>query len=858
MRPILAFSMLLLSTITHGFAQENKVAPQTDSTKSGSDKATMDALSGYASRISADNFNQGAVFSPLQLIQGKVPGFVINCLNVNDPNPDLQIQSRGISTLYLNTDPMYVIDGIRVENPDVVPVGNIESIEVLKSLSETAPYGIRGGNGVILIKTKSNNSKPLTVTYNTYAYGETYAKKSSYMSVSEWRNLKQAWLSSPYFQLNSKSTTMRDYNANTNWRKEVSQYKLSDAHHLGFFGGYKKTSYSAMLNYNDYKGIIQKTGNTIYSGQISASQLALKDKLQVNISVMGTLRKYCEMNDNPYLTYTDSNTGLKYSNIVSYANRYNPTIPVYNNDGTYGMDTTYYSYNPLSKINNTVDNRESRNTLLTFRVSYEIVKGLKFSASWSKNKTFAENSFSNAYQNTTANQYLAGQKETRDQKERLYSVKLIYTKSLASHSFDIGLNYSGEHQDFNYNYHDSIIQNGTQPIIRNGRTSDGYSDVKNLSGTVKYNYKNKYYVSFDILEETSPFYNWDKSAQYFPSFSAAWSLKNENFLANASWLNELKIRSGYGVGQRMIKLTDNAADNSFMPNSQLHGEKMKEEDVGIDVCLLSGRLYFSADYYQRKTKDGIVVVAIPYPTPFYLRNEPEIQNKGWEFYVKAQPFINQLKWKFDFNISFNKNKLLSNIVANNGVSLNEQEADNFYGPQFAGYSSANDILFYDNNGNTSTDWYDYKKKLGNGVPKSLFGLTNNFEYKNFELSIFIRGGLGFEIANSAMLDEYKKVLQSVDQRDILNASFLNSTDYVVEKGDYAKISYVSFGYMIPIDKKIMKSVRVYVACNNVALFTKARDVDPEKAGINGIYPGKYYYEKYPDTRIFLLGLNVSF
>jgi TonB-dependent starch-binding outer membrane protein SusC len=852
MKPMLLFILIHAVNISCGFSQEIEDNPKADSVgTTNSNKTSHNKLSGYSSLIGYSDFNKGAVFSPMLLIQGKVPGFTVNCLNANDPNPNLQIQSRGTSTLVLSTEPLYIINGIPMESPDIVPVENIESIEILKNLSETAPYGIRGANGVVIIKTKSSYTKPLTVSYSTYMYGETFANKSNYMSVDEWRMLKQKWASSDYVALKfTSSDFMIDYNANTDWRKEISQNKLSQAHNIGFLGGYEKTSYSVMLNYDNYNGIIQKTDNTTYSGQLSVSQLALKDKLQIDISAISTYRKYHEINNNPYLGST-TNTGVAMSDIIAYTNYYNPTAPVYNSDGTYEIAKDYWP-NPVSKINNTTDNRVLKNTLISLHASYEIIKGLKLSASWSEHKTTLENTFSNYDLEPIDHKDLSETKELNNQKERIYSVKLNYNKTIAFHNFDISLSYLQQNNIVHYNYQDSVIRDEYSVIKKSFDYDDENYDIKNLSASVKYNYKSKYYFSFNILKEKSPLYNLNNSTQYFPSFSSAWILSNEDFLREADWLNELKIRASYGVGQRRL-----ITQSDLIPTSNEHGENMHECTIGVDVSLLSNRLCFSTDYYNRKTKDGVLKVTTPYSS--YLKNETEIQNKGWEFYIKAKPFINPIKWTVDFNISFNKNIAKSDDLS----SLNDQPVGNFFGYRFAGFSSNGQMLVYDNNGNITTGNADYQKILGNGVPKSFFGFTNTFEYKNFELSILLRGALGFEIKNLDKLDgygslNYKKSTLTTDPMYIVNEQSIQNTDYIIEKGDYLKISNITLGYTIPLKDKKISSFKVYVACNNVALFTKATNVDPEMAGITGLDPGVYYCERYPETRIFLLGLKVSF
>jgi TonB-linked SusC/RagA family outer membrane protein len=863
------FFLILFINMNCNFAQEINDSLETDSIKTDNvNKPDNDVFSNYYSKINAEDFNRGVAVSPMQLIQGRVPGFVINNLKPNDPNPSIQMQMRGTSTLYLTTEPLYIIDGIPLGNQDVIPAENIESVEVLKSLSETAPYGVRGGNGVVLITTRRNSPQPLTVTYNMYLYTETYTEKSAYMSAPEWRKLKQDWASSTNSFLADQSKEMIDYNANTNWRREIMQNKLSQAQNLGFFGGYKKTSYTAIFNYNNNNGILQKTGNSTISGQLSVSQLALKDKLQVDLSVIETYRKFSEINNNPYFGSVEP--GPKSSNIISIANHYNPTLPVFNAYGNYERDTSflhkygyaYLTYNPLEQLANITDKRVLNNTLMHMQASYEIVRGLKFSTSYSKYKTTTKNLFSK-YFHVDQQESLYQTNETYDKKERILAASLNYNKSAGFHHFDLLIGYSNFQNDDNSNntYQNSEISDGANSITKIQHFSN---TIRNISGSIKYNYKSKYYLSFGLLKETSPFYTSGSPTRYFPTLSVAWSLGNEGLLTNMTWLNDLKIRAGYGVGQHQV-ISDNEPSfgSTAIANSGSIGEKMAESNFGIDGSFVSNRICISIDYYNRKTKDGIEIWVAPEESGFQASkiNNVEIQNKGWEFYLKSQPLINTIKWTFNFNISLNKNIILSDIYRSYG-NIKGQPVSNFYGYQFAGYSGTDRMLVFDKNGNTTTEkTNDNIMILGNGVPKSFFGFTNNFGYKNFDLSIFVRGAVGFEIQNVFQLDGYsfinhKKALPSVDQRDITNYA-LPETDYFIEKGDYIKIDIISLGYTIPFDKRFIKSAKVSIGCNNAALFTKFTGGNPEKVGIKGEKSGYYYYEKYPGTRIFSLGLKFT-
>jgi TonB-linked SusC/RagA family outer membrane protein len=840
------FSVILGMSINLIYAQN-----LSDSTKV--DSSTIEILSNPVDfnswdtgfKVNFNDFNKGAIFSPLQLIQGKVPGFTINCLNVNDPNPDIQTQLRGASSAYLPNKPLYIVNGIALDNIDFIPVENIESIEVLKNISETALYGIRGVDGVIIISTKKSLPQKFNISYNTYGYIEKLGK-SDYMTANEWRQLKATWANSIYSEVNNYGNHAPDYNANTDWLKEISQNKLSQSHFLDFSGTFNKTSYMANVAYNSYNGIVQKTGNKMLSGQLYISQLALKDKLQVSLFVIGTDREYSAINKSKYLNFLNSN-------IIHRANEYNPTVPVNMVDST---DYYNLTYNPLQQLNNVTDSRSLNNTLDNIVLSYKLTENLKILTSYSTHKTVEKNSYSQINSGEVAYEF-------HELKEKIITINLNYNKSINYHHINILLNYSNQRNDIESSNKDSII-------LRQG--SSGYYSSKdykiiNTSASLKYDYKSRYFLSAGMSMEKSPLYKYQNSTEDFLSFTAGWSVANEQFLRNISWLNELKLYAGYGVSKRQGSFDDN--EPNTMANPDIHGEKLHESNFGVDVSLLSNRLSFSVNYYNLITDEGIELASIrpSAGSTSVLINDVDIKNNGWEFNIKSQPVINPVNWTFDFNISLNKNNILS------GYNIKNQAFGNFYGYKFAGFSTNGDVLVYDKNGNAipyyNASYSTDSKLIGNGIPNFIFGLTNNFQYKNFDLSISIRGALGFNIenkeyysyvenSNSILLDRnFKNYIQTVDQRALLwqNDFSLENTDYIIEKGDYVKIDNITLGYTIPSLNKVIKNLKLYIGCNNIALFTKFRGGDPEMAGISGANQGIYYKENYPFTRIFVLGLK---
>ena len=563
----------------------------------------------------------------------------------------------------------------------------------------------------------------------------------------------------------------------------------------------------------------------------------------MGLLLTGTNREYSAINKSKYLNFYNDN-------IIHIASQYNPTVPVNM------VDTIdYYSdHNPLQLLNNVRDSRSLNNTLANVALSYKLFENLKISTSYSAHKSVEKNSYSYPYNGETDN-------EQNELKEKIFTLNLNYNKTIKNHHLNILLNYS--------NQLNSITDNQNSSTSNSSYFSTEYKII-NTSALLEYNYNSKYYFSAGMSREKSPLYMFHYSTESPFSLKAGWSVANEQFLKNISWLNELNLFAGYGESKRQISFD---AIANAIPNPDIHGEKLHEVNIGLIIGLLSNRLGFSVNHYNLKTIDGVELKSIR-PSAGYslaLTNDAEIENKGWEFNVKSQPVINPVKWTIDFSISLNKNTILSDANIS-GYNMKNQAIGSFYGYKFAGFSTNDEVLVYDINGNTVPHNAALPVELiGNALPKSFFGFTNNLQFKNFDLSISLRGALGFNILNkeyysyneyfkSIFLDRnFKKYIQTVDQRALLsgNAYDLETTDYVVEKGNYVKIDNISLGYTIPSLNRVIKNLKLYIVCNNVALFTKFRGGDPEMAGISGSSQGIYYNENYPFTRIIVLGLKCN-
>ena len=856
-------------------------------------------LTSAISSVKSDAFNKGAITqSPLQAIQGKIPGLNISKNSGSDPNKGVDMQIRGVSTLMGDRSPLIVIDGVPGGNLSSVSPEDIESMDVLRDDSAAAIYGTRGTNGVVLITTKQGKVGTPVFEYSVYGYTEQLAKTPKILTADEYR----------------AAVPGSDLGANTDWIKEITQTPISQVHSFSVSGGKDETKYFASINYRDLNGIIKRSYNKIINGRVSLSTTGLRDKLNVQASMSGTTNKYRPTDYNVY----------------QQAFLQNPTMAVYNPDGTYAEKGGQEVVNPVMLLYTAEDDQQSTEMLGDMRATLEIVPGLKLSAMGAMQKI---NWMQGYYQ--YHNRYTGGgtglegfaSRADTSNTDRTFESTLNFTHMFSEHSVNIMVGYS--YQDFvmegfgaknngflsdyfTYNNLDAGIQlNSVTPQYTTDYVnSNKYaSTLISFFGRAMWSYNDKYMASVSVRREGSTKFGANNKWGTFPAVSVGWRLSKEPFMQGISWLNDLKLRVGYGVtgNQGVVPYQSMFTYKTDLPvrykgeyypsvkannnnNPDLKWETKRETNIGLDISVFQSRLTANIDYYDRSTKDALWQFQVPqpqYPAPLFWDNLGEIQNRGIELGLNADPIKAQkFTWTTNLNFSYNKNKVISIAGSNIKVTQlqneligspnltgvyafllqNGQPVGNMYGYKFAGLDSLGQWLLWDSTNTVRLHSTDVKEKdkrvIGNGLPKYWLGFTNNFTYGNFDLSFMLRGAFGFDIFNVQRLYyENKKqlpnnVLESALTSPVNDDPFYS--DYYIEKGDYLKIDNVAFGYNIPFKKKaIIQKARIYVSGSNLYTFTKYKGIDPELQ-IQGLAPGIDRRTSYPSTRIFTLGLNVIF
>lgn len=807
---------------------------------------------------------------------------------------------------------MVLVDGVEGDLSTVAPE-NIESIDVLKDASAAAIYGTRGANGVILITTKTGKREAhTTASYSGYVSASQFGKKLDFMTGEDVRAGK---------------TNFTDKGYDTDWLDAISRTGFTHNHNFNITGGTKQTTYSADFTYRKEDGVIMNTYAEDIRMRFDVSHWMLNDMLKVNLNMVKKWHKNSATNA----------TNSDQSNIYRQAIARNPTAPIYNEDGSYNEDfgVNYY-YNPVGMLEERLGNYTYEETRATGNITLEPIKG------WQTNLMLATSRFgahdkgynTSEYYGNQLNDWTGYAYHTNDESyQNNLEITSKYDLNVGKHRMNAMVGYSYQYYKWernyanNYNFPTDFFQwynLGIGQALKEGKAGMGSSANENtligFFARVSYAYDNRYNLLVSVRREGSSKFGDNNKWGTFPSASLGWTISNEEFMKGITWLNNLKLRAGFGItgvipNNPYESLTKYSYGSSYYysdgkwlpglsvssnPNPDLRWEKSTEFNVGLDWSVLDDRLGGSIDLYNKKTTDLLFLYTVPTPPNLYnqtLANAGSVRNQGIEIAVNAVPVrTKDFEWKTVVTVSANKNKLLSlsndmyesNSFIDTGglgepiyISTHRMEEGHalgdFYGLKSVGVSENGLFLIEKPDGEVvefSNDQLkndEYRQYLGSGLPKVYLGWTNNLSYKNWDLSMQFTSQLGFKILNEprAFYENnsiaYNR-LKSVEEAPYGGQYTLSSSQpqtfvsYYLENGNFLKLTNLTLGYTFPIKKnnKYIKGVRAYLSGDNLFCITGYSGLDPELSNANPTYAGIDYRDKYPSIRSFTFGLNLTF
>lgn len=869
-----------------------------------------DVTSAIAS-VKAEDFTVGKVGDAADLIKGKVAGLSI-AKGSGDPNATSAIRLRGVISVNGSTTPLILIDGVEGDLSTVAPE-NIEAIDVLKDASAAAIYGTRGANGVILITTKTGKREAhTTASYSGYVSASQFGKKLDFMTAEDVRAGK---------------TNFTDKGYDTDWLDAISRTGFTHNHNFNISGGTKQTTYSADFTYRKEDGVIMNTYAEDIRMRFDVSHWMLNDMLKVNLNMVKKWHKNSATN----ATATDQ------SNIYRQAIARNPTAPIYNEDGSYNEDfgVNYY-YNPVGMLEERLGYYTYEETRAAGNITFEPIKG------WQTNLMLATSRFgahdkgynTSDYYGNQLNQWTGYAYHTNSESfQNNLELTSKYDLNVGKHRMNAMVGYSYQYYKYeqnyanNYNFPTDFFQwnnLGIGQALKEGKAGMGSSASENtligFFARVSYAYDNRYNLLVSVRREGSSKFGDNNKWGTFPSASLGWTISNEEFMKGITWLNNLKLRAGFGItgvipNDPYISLTKYAYGSSYYysdgkwlpglsvssnPNPDLRWEKSTEFNVGLDWSVLDNRLGGSIDVYNKKTTDLLFLYTVPTPPNLFnstLANAGSVRNQGIEVAVNAVPVrTKDFEWKTVVTVSANKNKLLSlsndmyesNSFMDTGglgepinITTHRMEEGRalgeFYGLKSVGVSENGLFLIEKPDGEVvefSNDQLkndEYRQYLGSGLPKVYLGWTNNLSYKNWDLSMQFTSQLGFKILNEprAFYENnsiaYNR-LKSVEEAPYGGQYTLSSSQpqtfvsYYLEDGDFLKLTNLTIGYTFPIKKnnKYIKGVRAYLSGDNLFCITGYSGLDPELSNWYPTSAGIDARDKYPSIRSFTFGLNLTF
>lgn len=834
-------------------------------------------------------------------LQGKISGLIIE--NTGAANAGTTLQLRGMTSINAGRSPLIVIDGFAGGDIRSVNQEDIKSIDILKDGSAGAIYGTRAASGVILITTKNGsdtNGKIKLVYSNEFIHRFAYGKPDM--------------LTGRQYASHNIST---DYGTDTDWWDELlNKDNFSQRHHISLNVGTAKAKMYTSFFYERNEGVAIDDSRQDYGGRVNGEFKLFDDWLTIRPAV--DYRQTARDNRVPDFRQAMANNPTRSPYDPSSQTGYN----VWTNESL--------DYNVLadSKLSDYYGLDKWFKPEINLRLDIKAIPGLSYDQIFGyENRQWEHHTYNSRYhrseleESRNGSAYLGFSKTENLTSEGYFTYIHEFNES---HNLNAVAGYSyfetnGEGFNMN-NYNFSVDKIKYWDIGQGTYLSDGkasMSSSKNITerlfaffGRVNYSYKDKYLAGASLRHEGSSKFAKDNRWANFWSVNAGWRISNENFIKeSATWINDLKLRVGYGVtGNNNFSasyMANMLGSDTFwlLPsgewqksygksqnvNPDLGWEEKKEWNIGLDYSFFDNRLYGKLDVYRRKVDNMLYSVRVPQP-PYtqdsQWQNIGSMENKGFEFEIGGDIIRNKnLTWTSNLNLSHNSGKILTlwgdNTYYNsNGFPAPGSPGDasrmeegskigSFYIWKFAGFDDDGAFLLYNKDGEvipaakkTELD----KQYIGNYMPTLIVGWNNTVTWKNLDFGISLRSWIDFDVYNT--LPMYYGI-QGMGNMNLLKDAYTKYDhikgekqicDYYLEDGTFLKIQNITVGYTIPMKKyiKFVDNIRVYLTGNNVATITGYSGLKPD-VNITGWDQGTdKIWEVYPQSHTYTLGMQFNF
>lgn len=862
--------------------------------------------------VGAEEFNQGVISDPAQLLQGKVAGLQVYNRGGN-PNQKATIRLRGLSTVGANTEPLVVIDGVIGASLENVDPNDIENISVLKDGSAAAIYGSRGSSGVIIVTTKKGaKNDGVKWSYNGQISTESPVSTVSRLSPSEF-----------------VAAGGTDLGSQTDWVDEVTENPISHNHGLAVSGGIgDNSSFRASVNLREKNGILRKTGFDQLNTRLNFSTTAFNDKLKMNFSSS--------------ITQREQQNG--YTQALRYAVLYNPTAPVLGADAPFAFNGDQFggffetlglfdSFNPVSIMEQNRNETQRREFNYSANFAYNLTDALTVNFQVAQQKTDIDNTqyapTTAAFIGNAASPIRKGLATFLEQNTNfsLYELYGTYITDIGdSGNLRVTAGYSYQQDNFDqvsfslgdFPNNDLDFSNSieTSQDLQNAGLITAFSDASPdnkiiaFFGRANLTFDDAIFVSASLRREGSSKLGRDNQWGLFPSISVGADLNKYLGISN---LDLFKVRLGYGVtgslpgpsglGQEIRSIFNDGQTGAVSTslqraaNPDLKWEEKAELNFGIDVA--SGRFSGTLDLYTRDISDFILnrtVDAAVFGVNNRFENAGKLSTNGLELALNYDVVQNG-------NVNYNTGVVLSTYKTTldeyileaetranlgspgqNGTNMilvrPGDEIGNIWGPVFESVSAEGTPIFKDVNGDgqiisaqdRALDPDADFQILGNGLPDLELGWTNRIDIGDWSINAFFRGAFGHSLVNTFRAF-YEPRIASQSSYNFVNtdkaADGLTSAQFsslYVEKADFFKLDNLTVSKRFDINNSAFRSAVISLTATNPIIITNYTGTDPEPNLVDQantpnpdvLSPGIERRNNYFNARSVILGLNLNF
>ncbi len=914
-------------------------------------------VTGAVTGITAKEIEERPVNRIENALVGQMPGVYVQT-TTGEPGADLQIRVRGAASINASSDPLYVVDGVPVDNLRGINPTDVATIDVLKDAASAAIYGSRGNNGVVLVTTKRGKKGAAKLQFSGFTGVQIAESRLDVQSAEEWIQMRKEGIDLDWLAQNpinraedSRATRLQRLTVNgtapsttnvirytydpkweygqdslayINWQDAIFRKAIMQQYTVGVSGGTDNVNYNVNGSFLDQKGII--IGSNLQRATLRANFDA---QIRKGIKLFMTLAPSMEWSS---LGRVDGTGGQALN-----AAQMPPVAPkeagIYVGADpfvTYAWSGRYIS--PVAVMERTEANGTRTRLNANMGLNLDLYKGLQLQLLGAMDNGYFQDQI---FTPTNASREWFGAAEGSLSTSRYYQTfntrylfqsVLNYTRKFGDHNLNAIVGYSVERTRVDASQQENgqlpndltyLFDRANSTTNRNN-ISAGKEALLSYFARAQYDYKEKYLLSASLRRDGSSKFGSNRPFGYFPAVSLGWRVSSEDFMQGVTFISDLKARASWGVtGNNRIPNNSQFATlgvsnyplngssvNGYAPsgfqNEDLGWEQTASFNYGLDFSVLQNRLQVTADYYTKNTTDMLYTVPLSSLTGFTRTfvNIGEVYNQGVELGLNSRNLVGAFEWGTSFNVSYNKNRVerldydntpvptgsspggfvsilqvglpINSYLLYDAIGVYQTQAEVDTEAKLAN-TRVGDIKYRDVNGDGQIT-VDDRTIMGNPIPKFTFGVTNNFRYRNFDLSVLVNAQQGGELYSligrsidrpgmgylynhaSSWNNRWKSEAEPGDGKTpsitAQNSSLLDSR--WLYSSDYLRIKNVTLGYTLP-KNRLYSGARIYLALENAYIWHNyTGGFSPEALQTGGFDNGSY-----PQARTYTVGFNLS-